>query len=93
MKPLPHHTDPASIDPMRCYSITDAAQLIGWSRSRMKYYAQTGELRTEIGPKRGMYLIKGSNLRLFYIEKVGCFWPAYAKQSSATRRDARQRTA
>ena len=91
MKPFPHHTDPASIDPRRSYSITDAANLIGLSRSRMKYYAQTGELRTETGTKRGMYLIKGSTLRLFYIEKAGCFWPGYAKQGSVTRSDARPR--
>lgn len=89
MKPFPHHVDPAVIDPQRRYTITDAAKLIGLSRSRMKHYAQTGELRTEPGPKWDMYLIPGTSLRLFYISKVGCYWPQYLPKRSRSRSDAR----
>jgi len=75
MKPFPHSVDPSSIDVRRSYTITEAADLIGLSRSRMKHYAMTGELRTEPRAAGDPYLVKGTNFRLFYVNRAGKYWP------------------
>lgn len=92
MKLFPHDTDPAVINTARRYTVTDAANLLGASRSVIKNAIATGKLRAEADLKKGIYLIKGTNLRLFYISRVGAWWPQYVDKRFKPRGDARSRS-
>ena len=90
MRPFPHTLDPDQIDIRRRYTITDAAKLLGCGRTVLKDAAATGELRTDYNPKWGkMHLIKGSNLRLFYLNRAGMFFIDATDKRFKPRSDAR----
>lgn len=92
MKLFPHDVDPAAINTARRYTVTDAANLLGASRSVIKNAIASGKLRADVDPRTRFYVIKGSNLRLFYVSRVGIWWPQYVDKRFQPRSDARSRS-
>ncbi len=92
MKLFPHDVDPAAINTARRYTVTDAANLLGASRSVIKSAIASGKLYAETDPKKRLYLIKGTNLRRFYLGEVGIWWPQYVDRRFKPSGDARSRS-